>query len=93
MNKLMELATKMATKFSPTVALTGLGCLMVLVAILINGIIGALLFPYIFNAWLVYTGHTAVFLWWWGFILGNVPYCAKASIVGAIFTFIFMLFI
>jgi hypothetical protein len=61
--------------------------------ILISGIIGAFLWPYSLNSWLLFIGKHAKVLWWHGFILGVIPGFGAMSIPIAVITWIAMLFL
>ena len=75
-----------------TSVLGGAGCLITLFVLSLSGIIGAFCFPYVINTWLVYAGHAPVFLWYWGFVLGYVPFIGQFSLPLAAITFVITLF-
>ncbi len=78
-----------------------LGSLAVLIGVLaflaivclINFGIGALLWPYSINSWLVYSGREPALEWWMGGLMGFVPGTGQSCIPIAFITFILMLFI
>lgn len=74
------------------IGITG-GFALFLVLILLGPILGAFLWPYTINAWLVYTGKEPAFLWWYGALLGFLPFLNPIIIVGSIGTFIAMMFL
>ena len=55
--------------------------------------VGALLWPYTINSWLVFMGKPAVVVWWHGALLGFAPIIGQATIPAAIVTWILMLFL
>lgn len=61
--------------------------------ILVSGIIGAYLWPYSINSWLIFLAKPAKVLWWHGFILGIIPGIGAMSIPFAVITWIAMLFL
>lgn len=61
--------------------------------LLICAAIGAFLWPYSINAWLVFFGKPASVLWWHGAILGFVPVIGQATIPVAFITWVLMLFL
>jgi hypothetical protein len=66
---------------------------VIVIVMFASVIIGAFLFPYAINTWLVYMGKTAVVLWWHGALLGAIPGISQTSIPLAIVTYIAMLFL
>lgn len=69
------------------------GCVLVLVLMVFNALIGAFLWPYTINTWLVFAGKAAHIVWWQGCLLGFVPYLGNATIPAAVITWILMLFL
>jgi hypothetical protein len=69
----------------------GLGFWLMLVCVLFG--IGALLWPYIINSWLVYSGRPVYIEWWMGGFLGLIPGIGQSSIPLAFITFVLMLFL
>ena len=65
----------------------------IVLTLLIAGIIGAVCFTYAFNTWLVYFGKEPSFLWWYGLILGYIPYIGELALPIAAITFICTFFI
>lgn len=55
--------------------------------------IGALLWPYTINTWLVYSGRPPVIEWWMGGLMGLVPGLGQSCIPATFVTFILMLFL
>lgn len=55
--------------------------------------IGALLWPYTINTWLIYSGNPPVIEWWMGGLMALVPGIGQSCIPAAFITFILMLFI
>ena len=56
-------------------------------------VVGALLWPYTINSWLVFLGKPAMVVWWHGALLGFAPIIGQAIIPAAIVTWILMLFL
>lgn len=56
-------------------------------------LIGAWLWPYTINTWLVYSGKPPAVEWWMGGLMGLVPGLGQACVPAALVTFILMLFI
>lgn len=54
-------------------------------------IIGAILWPYTINSWLVYAGKPPCIEWWHGGLIGLVPAFGQFSIPAAIITWILMM--
>ena len=69
----------------------GCGCLIVLMVAF--AIIGAWLWPYTINTWLVYFNKPPAILWWHGALLGFCPFIGQATIPAAVVTWILMLFL
>jgi ABC-type lipoprotein release transport system permease subunit len=57
----------------------------------ICAVIGALLWPYTINEWLIFFDKEPVVLWWHGAILGFTPVIGQATIPAAVVTWILML--
>lgn len=57
----------------------------------IFAVLGAVLWTYTINAWLVFLGKAATVVWWQGALLGIVPYLGQFCIPAAFITFILML--
>lgn len=74
-------------------SMASFGCLVVIGLLLLSGIVGAFLWPYSLNAWLVFFGKQPNVVWWHGFVLGITPYFGQASIPVAIITWILMMVI
>lgn len=55
--------------------------------------LGALLWPYTINTWLIYSGRPPQIEWWMGGLMGLVPGIGQSCIPAAFITFILMLFI
>jgi len=60
---------------------------------IICAVIGALLWPYSINTWLVYFGKAPSIVWWHGALLGFCPGIGQATIPVAVITWILMLFL
>lgn len=63
------------------------------IILLITGAIGAVLWPYTANAWLVYFDKDPTMLWWHGFLLGVFPPSASFMFVAAPVTWVAMMFL
>ena len=50
--------------------------------------VGALLWPYSINSWLIYSGRPPVIEWWMGGLMGLVPGLGQSCIPVAFITFI-----
>jgi len=59
--------------------------------IILNAILGALLWPYSFNKWSKFVGGFKVIGWKLGVLLAFVPIFGQITIPFAVFTFLFML--
>ena len=66
---------------------------VLLIALLISAIIGAILWPYTINIWLIYFGKQPIFTWYYGAILGFIPAIRQLTIPLAIITWIAMIFL
>lgn len=55
--------------------------------------IGAILWPYTINTWLVYSDKSPQVEWWMGGLMGLVPGIGQSCIPAAFITFILMLFL
>lgn len=66
---------------------------IVLVILVLGAIVGALLWPYTINAWLVFAGKPPAVVWWQGALLGFVPVLGQATLPLAIVTWVLMLFL
>jgi hypothetical protein len=71
----------------------GIGCGVIVAALLVSAAIGALLWPYTINAWLLYAGREAKVAWWQGALLGVCPFLGQLSIPAAVITWILMMVI
>lgn len=56
-------------------------------------ILGAVLWPYTINTWLLYVGKDPAVVWWQGGLLGFVPVIGQLSVPAAVVTWLVMLFI
>lgn len=74
-------------------ALLGIGTFAFVIIVGIAFTLGALLWPYTINTWLIYAGKPPAIEWWMGGLMGLVPCLGQASIPAAFITFIIMLFI
>lgn len=65
-----------------------------LILFVLNGILGALFWPYVFEKWYCFFGRPIDMKMWHGFIIGLVPYIGGWHIPAAIVTYvIFFLFL
>lgn len=55
--------------------------------------IGAVLWPYTINTWLIYNGKPPQIEWWMGGLMGMVPGIGWSCFPAAFITFVLMLFI
>jgi len=69
----------------------GISGFMFFVILGICAAIGALLWPYTINTWLVYANREAVVTWWQGALLGFCPFIGQLTIPAAVVTWILML--
>ena len=67
--------------------------IVVLFVLIICAFVGALLWPYTINTWLVFFEKTPSITWWHGALLGFCPFIGQATIPIAIVTWILMLFL
>ena len=68
----------------------GFGLTFMFLVALIFGV-GAWLWPYSINTWLIYTGKEPVVEWWMGGLMALVPGIGQSCIPIAFVTFILML--
>lgn len=73
-------------------AIGGFGIVLFMV-LGISFAIGAVLWPYTINTWLVYAGKPASIEWWMGGLIGLVPGLGQFSFPAAVITWIIMLFL
>lgn len=59
----------------------------------ICAVVGAFLWPYSINSWLVFFNKPATVVWWHGAILGFCPFIGQVTIPVAVVTWILMLFL
>ena len=71
----------------------GMGFAIGLLLFLILIALGAITWPYTVNTWLIYAGKEPQLLWWHGALMGIVPGFGQLAILGAIVTWILMMFI
>ncbi len=64
-----------------------------LIFLSISAVIGAVLWPYTINTWLVYFGKQPVFTWYYGAILGFIPFIGQLTIPLSVITWIAMMFL
>lgn len=67
------------------------GMLIVIIGIVFA--IGAVLWPYIINSWLIYSGKEPCIEWWMGGLMALIPGFGQSCIPAAFITFILMLFL
>jgi len=70
----------------------GFGIVFAVVSIVCFAL-GAVLWPYTINSWLVYADKQPVIEWWMGGLMGLVPGLGQSCIPAAFITFILMLFL
>jgi hypothetical protein len=70
-----------------------IGFIGFLIVCMITAAIGAWLFPYTINSWLVFLGKTPKVVWWHGALLGFAPFIGQLCIPLAVCTWILMLFL
>ncbi len=66
---------------------------LVVVTLACGVLCGMLCWPYVINAWLVFSGKEATMVWWEGGLLGLVPVFGWVSLPAAVFTWLMMLFL
>lgn len=71
----------------------GMGCAMILILLIISAAVGAIVWPYTLNSWLIFFGKEPTVVWWHGALLGFCPYVGQASVPAAVITWILMLFL
>lgn len=79
--------------FKAFAAALSIGIVFTIVILLIFAAIGAVLWPYAINAWLVFLGKPAAILWWHGALLGFMPFIGQLTIPFAFVTWILMMFL
>ena len=72
--------------------IASMGCGFFLFVMAINGIIGAICWPYTINTWLIVAGKESAIVWWHGFLMAYVPGLGQLSIPGAVITWIIQMF-
>lgn len=80
----------MIVKERSDATITGWVFLFLLIAL---AILGAWLWPYTLNTWLVFIGKPASIVWWQGALLGVAPYVSRMTIPAAIGTWFIFLFL
>jgi len=75
------------------IAVFGGMSLFLIIAFSLTFCIGAWLWPYTINSWLVYSGKPEAVEWWMGGLMGLVPGVGQSCIPAAFITFVLMLFI
>lgn len=71
----------------------GVFCTLLIFFAAVAFAIGALLWPYTINTWLIYSGRPPIIEWWMGGLMGLLPGIGQSCIPAALITFIAMLFI
>jgi hypothetical protein len=61
------------------------------IIMLVCTVVGAYLWPYSINTWLVFFGKEPSVVWWQGALLGFCPVIGQATIAVAVVTWILML--
>lgn len=69
------------------------GVVIVFMFLTFSAAIGAFVWPYTLNSWLVFFGKPHSVVWWQGAILGFMPYIGQVGIPAAVITWILMLFL
>lgn len=69
----------------------GMVAIVFLGFLVLMALVGALLWPYSINAWLVFFGKAPVVVWWHGVLLGFCPIIGHATLPVALITFVLML--
>ena len=64
-----------------------------IIVMTVSAIIGAFLWPYSINTWLIYFHKPPVFQWYYGAILGFIPGIGQLTIPIAVITWIAMMFL
>lgn len=67
------------------------GCLVQIIILCICACIGAFLWPYSINSWLMFFGKDPIVVWWQGLLLGFCPGIGHITVPVAIFTWVVML--
>lgn len=75
------------------IAMIGGFGMLLLIAFCISFALGAWLWPYTINTWLIYAEKQPVIEWWMGGLMGLIPGIGQAYIPAAFITFILMLFL
>lgn len=83
----------MSDSFKAFLAIFGGFGTLLFFAFAISFTIGALLWPYTINTWLIYSGKPPCIEWWMGGLMGLLPGLGQACFPAAFITFILMLFI
>ena len=60
---------------------------------LICALIGGWLWPYTINTWLIFFGKQPVIHFWYGAVLGFIPFIGQATVPVAAITWILMMFL
>lgn len=63
----------------------------IVVVLIICAIMGAWLWPYTINSWLMYVGKEPCVTWWQGALIGFCPVIGQATIPAAFVTWALML--
>lgn len=82
--------TKLKLDFT---SLAGMGIFALLCVIALSFAVGAWLWTYTINTWLVYCAKAPVIAWWQGGLLTFLPVVGKLCIPAAVFTWVLMLFL
>jgi hypothetical protein len=70
-----------------------ISCLVFLGVMIICAVIGAYLWPYTLNTWLIFLHKAPKIVWWHGALLGFCPIIGQLTIPAAVITWILMLFL
>ena len=75
-------------KNGETVVAGGLIFMLLVGALLLSPVLGALTMPYAVNTWLEFFGKDPTFVWWYGALLGIIPTIGQWSVLAAIITIV-----
>ena len=74
-------------------ATLGVGGFMIVIILSVFAAIGAIVWPYTINTWLIFAGKAPIIVWWQGSIMGFVPVMGQIGIPVAFVTWVLMLFL
>lgn len=70
-----------------------IGGSILLIVMIISIAIGAVLWPYTINSWLIFFGKAPTIVWWQGALIGFIPVIGQATVPVAFITWVLMLFL